>query len=166
MGAGHDQLIDHALLLYDHVFRALEARDVVTFCHGYDYAIPNGQTWLGKPMEERGIVEPGFQREIVRVMVDNFNARLGRLSARFPKVRFIDMRNAVGDGRWYDELHPTKEGYAAVAERFHEGSNGSERPSAARGAPRRPRQARPVPRRPPSDAGSGAASRSTSASTP
>lgn len=120
----YDRLIDHALSLYDQVFRALEGReetkDVVTFFHGYDYAIPNGQTWLGKPMEERGITDPGFQREIVRAMVDNFNARLGRLSARFPKVRFIDMRNAVGDGRWYDELHPTAEGYAAVAERFYE----------------------------------------------
>ena len=116
----YDQLIDHALSLFDQMFRTIEPQDVVTFCHGYDYAIPQDQTWLGQPMRDRDIIDPGFQREIVRAMVDNFNARLGRLAARFPKVRFIDLRGTVRDDQWYDELHPTGEGYAAVAQKFFE----------------------------------------------
>ena len=118
------QLIDHAIALYDTVFRAVEALpgDIVTVCHGYDRPIPRNGRWLGKPMEARGIVDAAMQRAITDVMVDRFNARLKQLADTFPRVRYLDLRGVVGRDvvRWHDELHPTDAGYADVAERFHQ----------------------------------------------
>lgn len=129
----YDAMIDDALALFDRVFRALEGRNIFTFCHGYDYAIPNGQSWLGQPMEERGITSPGFQRDIVRAMVDSFNARLSRLCARFQRVECIDLRGTVQPDQWYDELHPTAEGYAAVARKFFDRIESKRTPRAGAG---------------------------------
>jgi endonuclease/exonuclease/phosphatase family metal-dependent hydrolase len=92
--------------------------DLVCFCHGYDYAIPADGRWLGKPMAERGIAKP-LQAPVVRLIVDRFNEALQGLVCDFPgKVQFVDCRGTVGEGRWYDELHPTDEGFAAVAGLF------------------------------------------------
>lgn len=103
-------------------------------CHGYDYAIPGGgpgdtrrpgwaaaDKWLGKPMGEMlGIRDHALQREIVRGLIDRLNeiqARLcggGNGSGQFPHAWHVDARRLVG-GRWADELHPTSEGFGAVA---------------------------------------------------
>lgn len=103
-------------------------------CHGYDYAIPGGapgdvrqpgwaavDKWLGKPMREMlGIHDHALQRDIVHVLIDRFNALQQRLcgegepSSRFPNAWHVDLRRLV-DGRWADELHPTSEGFGAVA---------------------------------------------------
>lgn len=102
--------------LFDRVSRVAPGTRVLT--HVYDYAIPAGGRWLGRPMRELGIEDTALQRDIVRVIVDRFEAGLRRLAGTFTQVRVIDTRDLVGAGRWHDELHPTDEGYRAVAERF------------------------------------------------
>ncbi len=87
-------------------------------CHGYDYAIPNDGRWLGKPMATRGIRDAGLQKAIAAEMVDRLNTRLLTLSRQSPRLDYIDCRGVVGAGRWYDELHPTNEGFADVAKLF------------------------------------------------
>ena len=91
--------------------RAFPACRVV--CHGYDYAIPNDGNWLGRPMASRGITDPGLQKAIAREMVDRLNTRMINLANQTPRIAFVDCRGIVGDGRWFDELHPTDEGYGA-----------------------------------------------------
>lgn len=117
-----NQLLDHAIALYDRILRDVEKLPggVHTICHGYDWALPNGGKWLGEPMAARGIVDPAFQAAIVRVMIDRFNARLAGLAKHFKRVTFLDVRGVVGakPSRWHDELHPTNAGYADVAARF------------------------------------------------
>lgn len=117
------EVLDHAVSLYDRIFRSVEDApgDILTLCHGYDRPIPNDGKWLGRPMQQRGIDDRAFQQAITSTMVERFNARLMQLAANFARVEYIDLRGVVGDdsARWDDELHPTSAGYADVAARFH-----------------------------------------------
>lgn len=116
------QLTDHAISLYDRIFRSVEdlPGDILTICHGYDRPIPNNGKWLGRPMAERGIKDPAFQAAIVKVMIDRFNSKLKLLADRFANVTYLDVRGVVGaqPSRWDDELHPTSAAYGDVAARF------------------------------------------------
>lgn len=117
-----DQLLDHALAMYEQVLRDVEALPgVVTICHGYDYVIPNKGKWLGEPMESRGIADPAIQRGLTAEMIDRFNTRLRRLVASFGnRAVHVDARGAVGNtlNNWHDELHPKNAGYGRVADLF------------------------------------------------
>ncbi len=117
-----EQLLDHALAMYERVLRDVEALPgVVTICHGYDYVIPNAGKWLGKPMLSRGIKDGTVQRGIAAHMIDRFNERLRQLVARFgARAIHVDARGAVGNtlAVWHDELHPKNPGYGRVADRF------------------------------------------------
>ncbi|WP_209425811.1 caspase family protein [Pararhodobacter sp. SW119] len=86
--------------------------------HGYDYALPNRGPWLGRPMERRGINDRTLQAGIAVDMMDRFNRGLRRMVTNMPHVTYIDCRNTVGSHRWYDELHPTDDGYGDVAAKF------------------------------------------------
>ncbi|HET7715828.1 MAG TPA: SGNH/GDSL hydrolase family protein, partial [Bauldia sp.] len=115
-------LLDQAIAGYDQILRNVEALpgDILTICHGYDKPLPNKGKWLGLPLEKRGIKDREFQRQIVGVMIDRFNAALARLAGGFANVRCLDLRGVVGPKpkRWHDELHPTDRAYGAVADRF------------------------------------------------
>ncbi|NUB10514.1 peptidase C14, caspase catalytic subunit p20 [Azospirillum sp. Vi22] len=113
-----DGLIAEAVDRYQRILREVE-RDfpnVLTVCHGYDRPTPAGGPWLGRPMARRDITAPALQKGIVDVMFDRFNDELARLVRTFSKAVFVDARNAVRT--WHDELHPTDEGFAAVAALF------------------------------------------------
>lgn len=86
--------------------------------HGYDYAIPNKGQWLGKPLERAGITDVALQKAILAAVVDRYNTALQGVVGEFPNARYVDCRGVVTDSRWYDELHPKNDGYAAVADRF------------------------------------------------
>jgi metacaspase-1 len=51
-------------------------------------------------------------------MMDGFNQRLLATSGPFEKVHYLDLRNIVQPNEWYDEIHPTDEGYQRVSLRF------------------------------------------------
>jgi GDSL-like Lipase/Acylhydrolase family len=89
--------------------------------HGYgygrplpdqDFAIPPRDGWTGKPMRDRGISDPALQLAIVEAMIDRFNDILKRLAAEVSDLRYVDVRNVVGDD-WRDELHPNDAGFGA-----------------------------------------------------
>lgn len=112
--------LNAALADYGRLFARLAevAPQTPILCHVYDYAIPTRGRWLGQPLAAVGIGDPGFQREIVRAIVDRFYAELTTLADGFSQVRVIDTRGVVGDARWHDELHPDDTGFAAVAGLF------------------------------------------------
>ena len=90
------------------------ARRVV--CHGYDYAIPNGGGWLGRPMLKLGITDRGLQRDIIRILIDALHEGLVGVAGRFGgRVVVADCRGTVPDSAWYDELHPTSQGFGRAA---------------------------------------------------
>lgn len=115
--------------------------DIPILVHGYDHAIPLNRPlpshpwdtdplgsqaprdgWLAIPLASKGIVEPKLQAGIVRLIIDQFYERLAEFAnadgtGAIPRVYLIDNRRTV-KGRWNDELHPTKPGFAAVAANF------------------------------------------------
>ncbi|MEO0429343.1 MAG: SGNH/GDSL hydrolase family protein [Pseudomonadota bacterium] len=91
------------------------------FVHGYDHTRPSRGRWLGKPMERLGITDPHLQRALVAHLVDRFYDELDRLAAEpglSGILEVVDCRGVVQED-WHDELHPTDEGYARVADLFH-----------------------------------------------
>ena len=117
------ELLDYAMTLYSQILRSVEALspDVLFICHGYDYVTPNSDkwpSWLGQPMNERGITDRSFQAAIARTMIDQFNERLGLLVDKFANARYLDLRGTVGPSRWFDEIHPTKAAFADIAAIF------------------------------------------------
>ncbi len=114
---------DEMVNLYRSIFSATTRMSPRTqiLCHGYDYALPRDQRWLGKPLADFGVPEDE-RAEVVASLIDWFNHRLIDLTGEFEQAHHVDCRRVVGDSHssWYDELHPKNTGYARVAERFHE----------------------------------------------
>lgn len=126
------------LTLYRQILaRALGARPgLQVLIHGYDRPIPRKDgRWLGKPMISRGITDPGLQKVIAGILIDRFNDAIAQLAGQFPGVTYVDQRGVVGRSpdAWHDELHPTDETYAKVADQFRDHLN---RISPARAMPR------------------------------
>jgi hypothetical protein len=103
--------------------------------HGYDYAIPGGfagdprnpfpyaaqDEWLGAPMRQKGIVEPGLQRAIIRVLIDALYDMLDRVAGDSAQTRVfvVNVRETLPHvNDWADEIHGTSKGFARVAKRF------------------------------------------------
>ncbi len=122
LNANFDIFIDDMSKLYRGLFKKLHEQFpwVIILTHGYDWALADKGSWLGKPLAKQGIKNKSLQSEIVRVMIDRFNVAVTQLSEEFRNVVFhVDCRGAVDPAsQWHDELHPTNEGYASVSERF------------------------------------------------
>lgn len=116
------QFLDQLTRLYERMFDQLTRSypQLKILCHGYDYALPRGQQWLGKPLASRRVPE-GQRNGLVRHLIDGFNERLIEIADRYSQVSHVDCRGVVGENlqSWYDELHPNNAGYKRVADRFH-----------------------------------------------
>ncbi|HEY0489325.1 MAG TPA: SGNH/GDSL hydrolase family protein [Telluria sp.] len=120
LGPAFDANLGKVLADYERLITRLHAinPDLRIVCHSYDHAIPANGRWLGRPLAKIGIENPKLQREIVRLIVDRFHVQLGAMTARYPNMRLVDCRRVMQIHRWHDELHPTNEGFRAVAELF------------------------------------------------
>jgi len=109
--------------------------------HGYDYPVPDGRGYAGGFWLLPGPwLEPGFRRKgyhelseranLMVTMVDRFNGVLCDVagSPGLAHVRHLDLRGTLSNqiqGQdykkwWRDEMHPTRQGFTAVATRFDE----------------------------------------------
>ena len=128
------QQLDRLEAWYDQMFTELLTKypDVKILVHSYDYVIPvdprvtpKKSSWSGKYMVDPEIaIEPQSEREaFLRLILDLFAARLKKLEndPRFlGKVFYVNTFGVVPRDMWYDEIHPTNEGYELVAARFIE----------------------------------------------
>jgi hypothetical protein len=101
--------------------------DLKIFCHGYDWMLPRFDgIYLWPVMEEREIQEP-LRASIIKIMVDQFNARLQQLAGDATyggRVIYVNCRGAVGNkSKWFDEVHPRTPGFGRVAGRFKSAIN-------------------------------------------
>jgi lysophospholipase L1-like esterase len=108
-------------------------RTIPILLHGYDYAVPDGRgflggwaflpgPWLQPGLFQKGHVNLNANKAIVRTLIDAFNVMLQQVSAmpEFGHVRYVNLRGTLSQGAgykedWANELHPTKEGFRAVA---------------------------------------------------
>jgi hypothetical protein len=107
------------------------ARDRATpglpiFGHSYDFAIPNGVPacpgtgpWLQPGLNDRGWTDPGVARQIVKLLLEQFATMLDGFDAD-PHKYFVHVRTqgTLSDNQWANELHPTPDGFAAIAAKF------------------------------------------------
>jgi len=112
--------------VYEKMFKELFAvrPDIHVLFHGYDYIIPLESTkkgWLGRYMIKKGMKSQSDRKAVLTYILDQFNARIKAVAEKFPgKVHYINARGLVRDNQWYDEIHPDKEGFGAVAGKFLE----------------------------------------------
>lgn len=111
-------------------------RPIPVVVHGYDYPVPDGRGFLGGFGFLPGPwLQPGFHRKgfddldantaVVGTLIDSFNAMLRQLArtAGFEHVRYVDLRGTLSHSAgyrrdWANELHPTKSGFSAVANKI------------------------------------------------
>lgn len=103
--------------------------------HGYDYAVPDDRGFIGGwgplpgPWLEPGFRSKGYEELRMRVaimagVIDQFNAMLKKVTALFPHVYHVDLRDTLSNKPadykewWANELHPTESGFRRVAARF------------------------------------------------
>ena len=108
--------------------------------HGYDYGVPDGRgaffglaagPWLAPGFRKKGYPDAAGsddpRRRMVEAVIDRFNEMLIDLPRvrGLEHVRHVELRGTLSRGAdyrdwWADELHPTREGFRAVAARFVE----------------------------------------------
>ncbi|WP_096786385.1 hypothetical protein [Rhodobacter sp. CZR27] len=117
VGPAFDGILNGTIAIYaDLIERSLAAGAKRVVCHSYDYVIATGGRWLGRPMLAQGITDPHLQREILKVLIDRFHEALVGMAAGFgTRVSIADCRGRVPDSAWFDELHPTSQGFAFPA---------------------------------------------------
>jgi lysophospholipase L1-like esterase len=105
--------------------------------HGYDFPVPDGRGFLGGwwflpgPWLEPGFREKGYadlerRKALAREMIDRFNVMLDGVAhlPDFAHVRYVNLRGTLSTAPanyqewWANELHPTAQGFSAIAERF------------------------------------------------
>jgi lysophospholipase L1-like esterase len=108
-------------------------RPIPILLHGYDYAVPDGRGFLGGwaflpgPWLQPGLLQKGHDslnanKAIIRTLIDAFNVMLQQVAGmpQFNHVRYVDLRGTLSQDSgykadWANELHPTEEGFRAVA---------------------------------------------------
>jgi lysophospholipase L1-like esterase len=111
-------------------------RPIPIVTHGYGYAVPDGRGFLGGfsflpgPWLEPGLHQKGHRdtasnQRLVAQLIDRFNAMLQGIAAlpQFAHVHHLDLRKLLRSDagyqqHWANELHPSKLGFALVAEKY------------------------------------------------
>ncbi|MDM0032067.1 SGNH/GDSL hydrolase family protein [Variovorax sp. J22P271] len=112
--AGYEDLI----AARDEVDKALPI-----FAHGYDFAIPDARKvscagpWLQPGFADRGWANLQSNTEIVKDLLGQFDGLLHKLEKAHPNFIHVKTQGTLGAGvdQWANELHPTPDGFAAIA---------------------------------------------------
>ena len=108
---------------YETVFSEVSRRfrKIQILCHGYDFPRPTikNNKYIGKYLREQGYpknVMPLAGNLIVR----RLSEVIERAAGRFSRVTYIDCHNATADYRWSDDMHPSNNGFDALADAFEQ----------------------------------------------
>lgn len=104
--------------------------DTHLFFHVYDFAIPDGRgichfgPWLQPSFLQRGFPRPDLNRRIAvtRVLLERFAELLVTLCAGRSRVTVVPTQGTLPPvpGSWHNELHPSRAGFASVAQLFRQ----------------------------------------------
>jgi hypothetical protein len=100
------------------------------FFHAYDFAIPDGRgachlgPWLKPSLELRRFPNLAARMAVVKEMLLQFAALLQGLANAHPRVTLINAQGLLAPRAqsWHNELHPSKAGFDAFADRFRAGN--------------------------------------------
>lgn len=90
--------------------------------HTYDYALPTGKglfgdrSWLREALVHAGVPEE-LREACIAHLIQQFHATLDTVASRHPGgVYVVDSKGVLEPGEWDNELHPTRAGFARIAE--------------------------------------------------
>ncbi len=92
-------------------------------CYGYDYPRPlvNAGTYIGRYLRGQGIPDR-LMGPIMASLINKLNDVIQR-STQGTNVRYLDCRGVTEQYTWYDDMHPDRDGFLALAVRFEEEMN-------------------------------------------
>lgn len=97
------------------------------FLHGYDFPRVTGKgvcgigPWLKPSLDFRGTTDPATQFQVVRVLLRRFGQMLQGLASPPKSVFYVPTQGALDpDSDWANEIHPTRNGFKKIAERFRD----------------------------------------------
>ena len=105
------------------------------FIHGYDYPFPypaqdndprnpihaKKNQWLGKPLDQRNIVDRQQRRQIMIFLINRLYDLLAEIAgdSQATGVWLVDCRKTMTNVEdWIDEIHGTSAGFAKITSRF------------------------------------------------
>ncbi len=105
--------------------------------HGYDYPIPDGRgvlggwgplpgPWLKPGFDEKLFPNLATNQALIHTLMDRLNTMLDSVVGAFQNVSYLDLRGTLSSvlandaykKSWGNELHPTEDGFNAVAAKF------------------------------------------------
>ncbi|HMN71560.1 MAG TPA: GDSL-type esterase/lipase family protein [Rhodoblastus sp.] len=101
--------------------------DIPILIHAYDHPIPNGSGfWLGGPwlkpiFDYRHMSDLATNTSVMKALIDRLNGAAARVAAaNAQKVTHVNLTGTLAKdaGLWSNELHPTRDGYALLADRM------------------------------------------------
>jgi lysophospholipase L1-like esterase len=94
------------------------------FCHGYDYPRPEvGRgRYIGQYLTALGIPDADAPA-IVAAIIDELNQRVRNAAVSYPSVTYLDCRRATKAYTWRDDMHPSNDGFEALAKMFEDAMN-------------------------------------------
>ncbi len=100
------------------------------FAHGYGNAIPSGVPaeflgftigpWLRPGLVGKGWTDLNQGRAVVADLIGRFNDMLANLALRHDHFFHVDLRAAILDEYWENELHLGPEGFRVCAAKLYE----------------------------------------------
>lgn len=92
--------------------------------HGYDYPRPlvgNG-TYIGKYLRKMGFPDEKMQ-PVINAVLNQLNFHVETAAKAHNSTQFVDCRKLTEEFTWYDDMHPSKDGFLALSLRFEEEMN-------------------------------------------
>lgn len=101
------------------------------FLHSYGFVFPGNfsdddtrdpfyadeDEWIAGPLSGKGITDPMFQRDIIKILLNRLRTLQGQLAGN--DVHPIDVLESLPSvNQWNDEIHPNDAGFAIVADKF------------------------------------------------
>ncbi len=106
------------------------------FMHGYGYPVPDGRPvfyvlgsmpwigpWLKPALENRGINNLSLGKEIMKIIIDEFNKMLEDIMADQKyngKFYYINLRNIINTDDWVNELHVNNNAFLKITKSFYD----------------------------------------------
>lgn len=90
-------------------------------CHGYDYPRPqlNTAKYIGRYMRRAGF-PPDVMSPVINPIIDLLNDAIARAAATCPNARYLNCRHATDRYTWPDDMHPSNDGFDALAKSFEQ----------------------------------------------
>ena len=92
--------------------------------HGYDYPRPlvGEGKYIGRHLRKQGFPDNKMQ-PIINAVINKLNIHIDKATDVSGNAQYINCRGLTREYTWYDDMHPSSEGYLALSLRFEDEMN-------------------------------------------